>query len=140
MCGLGLMLIIVAVAEPPSNPAWLAFLLLVGAGALWLADAMRRATALSVQLTRNGIRCSDGEEIAAIDDIETLDRGIFAFKPSNGFLMKLSTKGPSRWRPGLWWRVGTRVGIGGVTAASQAKAMAEVIAALKYEQSRDSEA
>ncbi|MEM6480795.1 MAG: hypothetical protein AAF681_03040, partial [Pseudomonadota bacterium] len=101
--------------------------------ALWLADAMRRATALSVELTRDEIRCSNGERIAQIADIETLDRGIFAFKPSNGFLMKLRTKGPSRWQPGLWWRVGARVGIGGVTAASQAKAMAEIIVALKAE-------
>lgn len=137
MAGMGFMLLAVALTAPPANPAWLVFLIVIGALALWLADAMRRATALSLDLTRDGIVCSDGEIVASIEEIESLDRGLFAFKPSNGFLMKLSTKRPSRWRPGLWWRVGMRVGIGGVTAAAQAKAMAEMIAAVQFEKSRD---
>ncbi|MEM6576924.1 MAG: hypothetical protein AAF678_00405 [Pseudomonadota bacterium] len=139
MGGLGVLLVTVAITQPPANPAWLLFLIVLGGIALWLAEAMRRATSLSVELTREGLRCSDGERIALIEEIETLERGTFAFKPSNGFLMKLRTKGPSRWRPGLWWRVGARVGIGGVTAASQAKAMAEMIAALKFEQSENAD-
>ncbi len=139
MAGLGVLLLAVAVTHPPANPAWLLFLIVAGGIALWLAEAMRRATALSVELTREGLQCSDGEIIAPIDEIENLERGVFAFKPSNGFLMKLSVKRPSRWRPGLWWRIGARVGIGGVTAAAQAKAMAEMIAALKYERGQKSE-
>lgn len=132
---LGLALLSVAVTQPPANPAWLVFLLGAGGASLWLADSMRRATALSVELTRVGMRCSDGEWITSVADIEALDRGIFAFKPSNGFLMKVGSSAPARWRPGLWWRIGRRVGVGGVTAATQAKAMAEMIAALKHEQS-----
>lgn len=130
---LGLVLLIIAVTTPPVNVAWLAFLLIAGGVAIWLAEAMRRATALAVELTHDGLRCSDGEMIATIDQIETLDRGVFAFKPSNGFLMKLNVKGPARWRPGLWWRTGSLVGIGGVTAASQAKQMSEMIVAVMME-------
>jgi hypothetical protein len=49
-------------------------------------------------------------------------------KPSNGFTVVMETKQPRAWAPGLWWRVGRRVGVGGVTGASQTKFMAEQIA------------
>ena len=31
--------------------------------------------------------------------------------------------------PGLWWRIGRRIGVGGVTPASQSKVMADLITA-----------
>ncbi|HAR51528.1 MAG TPA: hypothetical protein DCS45_06565, partial [Roseovarius nubinhibens] len=49
------------------------------------------------------------------------------FKPSNGFIVILKEAQKPRWEPGMWWRLGRRVGIGGVTGAAEAKAMAEVI-------------
>ncbi len=127
---LGLLTVYVALARPPDALVWQAFLLLIGGLSLWLADAMRRATALAVELTRDGLRTSDGEVIAPLDQIETLDRGIFAFKPSNGFLIKLKKKAPARWRPGLWWRFGKRIGVGGVTPGAQSRAMADIVTAL----------
>lgn len=136
MAILGLMLVYVALARPAEDFAWQVFLLLIGGLALWLADAMRRATTNAVELTREGLRSTDGEVIARLDDIETLDRGMFAFKPSNGFLMRLKNKAPARWRPGLWWRLGRRIGIGGVTPGSQSKAMAEIMAALMAERAQ----
>jgi hypothetical protein len=45
-------------------------------------------------------------------------------------MLRLSDKAPRAWYPGLWWRMGRRVGIGGVTSAAQTKAMAEIIAAM----------
>lgn len=128
---LGLLALYVAMARPPNDLTWQAFLVLVGGLSLWLAEKMRRATALAVELTRDGLRTSDGEVIARLDEIDTLDRGIFAFKPSNGFLITLTQKAPARWQPGLWWRLGKRVGIGGVTPGAQSRAMADIITALK---------
>ncbi|TDE40977.1 hypothetical protein [Antarcticimicrobium sediminis] len=128
----GGMVIYVALATPP-EPQWQVFLLLIGAGALWLADRMRRATEHRLELTRTELRSSDGTRLAAIDEIETLDRGTFAFKPSNGFVIRTRAAGPRTWRPGLWWRLGRRVGVGGVTAASQTKAMSEILSAVLAE-------
>lgn len=133
---LGVLLVYVALFRPPGEITWQVFLLAVGFGALWFAETMRRATALTIELTQDSLRCSDGEEIAAIAEVEHVDRGMFAFKPSNGFILKLKTKGQGRWRPGLWWRIGRRVGVGGVTPGSQAKAMAEIIAALMADHQR----
>jgi hypothetical protein len=81
-----------------------------------------------IELTETEIRTSNGEVLARMDEILAVDRGAFAFKPSNGFTLKLNTKKPRAWAPGLWWRFGRRVGVGGVTSAGQAKFMAEQIA------------
>ena len=131
LAGLGVLLIYVAFASPPTV-LWQLFLIGIGVGALWVADAMRRATASCVELTANELRDGDGTVIARVVDIEALDRGFFAFKPSNGFLIKISAnaKSSNHWRPGLWWRLGRRIGIGGMTPGSQTKYMSEVLAVM----------
>lgn len=129
---LGLLLLYIAITRSPEF-VWQVFLVVVAAAAFWFADAMRRGTASSVELTGNELRDADGTVIATIADIESIDRGVFAFKPSNGFLIKTKTPHPRVWRPGLWWRVGRRVGIGGMTPGHQTKFMSEILAAMMAE-------
>ncbi len=118
----------------PEGPVFLR-VLLVAVGALALVGAVRmyHATADRIELTREALTDSRGRVLARIDEITGIDRGTFAFKPSNGFLLHLSTRAPRAWIPGLWWRVGRFVGVGGVTSANEAKAMAEIIALLVAE-------
>jgi len=125
---LGAMLIWIALMRPPDVLALQATLIGLGLGALWLGERMRRATALAVELTSRGLRTSDGEKIADMGEIAAVDRGAFAFKPSHGFILRLRAGAGARWQPGLWWRLGRRVGVGGVTPGAQAKAMADLIA------------
>jgi hypothetical protein len=127
---LGSFLVYIALGFPSGDLRWQAFLLLFGGAVLWLASRMWRATGTVIELTEAELRCSDGTVIARVDQIKSLDRGTFAFKPSNGFMLRLSDKAPRTWHPGLWWRLGRRVGVGGVTSAAQTKAMAEFIAAM----------
>ncbi|MFP4275573.1 MAG: hypothetical protein ACLFRU_11165 [Paracoccaceae bacterium] len=127
LVGLGGLLLYIAFATPPRVLGWQLFLLVAGAGALWLAERMRRATAGRLVLTARALTDADGTVLARIDELEKLDRGVFAFKPSSGFLLKLRHPGPAEWRPGLWWRLGRRVGVGGVTPRYQTRAMAELI-------------
>jgi len=129
LAGLGGLVIYVALASPPVLE-WQVFLVVTGVLALWMADRMRRATEHRIELTETELRSSEGVLIAAIDNIVSLDRGFFAFKPSNGFVIKTRTPGPRTWRPGLWWRVGRRIGVGGVTPGGQTKAMSEILAAM----------
>lgn len=124
---LGLMLIYIAIAQSPEIQ-WRIFLLAMGVGALWLVDRMRRATASKLELTETELRDSDGTRIALVEDIDGLDRGFFAFKPSNGFLMRTVNGGATEWRPGMWWRVGRRIGVGGMMPAHQSKQIAEILA------------
>ena len=127
---LGGLLIYIALAQPPANLVLRFFLFGMGGAILWLSEMMRRATLFSVELTNTQLRSSDGSVIAEVSQIRSLERGAFAFKPSHGFLVVLKEKAPVRWRPGLWWRFGRRVGIGGVTPGPQTRIMADMISAL----------
>ncbi|MDW3183856.1 hypothetical protein [Roseobacter sp.] len=133
---LGVLVIYVAIASPPSF-GWQIFLVALGITALLVADAMRRSTAHVLELTRTELRDSGGVVIADVAEITGIDRGAFAFKPSNGFLLRLKNAGPRNWRPGLWWRVGRRVGVGGMTPGRQTKYMAEIIAVMLAEREAD---
>jgi hypothetical protein len=129
LAGLGCLVIYVAFAAPP-DLQWQVFLIAVGALALWMADRMRRSTEHRIELTETELRSTDGRLIALVANIERVDRGVFAFKPSNGFLVRTRTPAARAWCPGLWWRIGRRIGVGGVTAAGQTKAMSEILAAM----------
>jgi len=125
---LGGLLIYVAFAAPP-DLAWQVFLLVMGGVSLWLGEKMRRATEGWIEFKDNALVNQSGEVIAHIDDIEKVERGMLAFKPSNGFMLKTKTPATGRWEPGLWWRTGRRIGVGGVTPASPSKVMADLISA-----------
>lgn len=130
LTALGAILLYVGFAAPPASLAWQLFLVLFGLGALWVAEKTRRATEREIELTAEGLRDSAGERIAGLDQIKAIERGMFAMKPSNGFLIRLHSGAERRWLPGLWWRLGRRVGIGGVTPGSQTKVMAQMLEAM----------
>jgi len=124
--GLGGIIVYVTLVQPPSLP-WMIFMLAFGVTMLWQAERLRRSTTITIELTATELRDSAGTVLARVDEVRSVERGTFAFKPSNGFTLVLNTKKPRAWLPGLWWRFGRRVGVGGVTNAGQAKFMAERI-------------
>jgi hypothetical protein len=132
LCTLGGGLIYVALARPADAIGWQLFLLVFGAVILALAMFQMKATRRGLELTMTELRETGGRRVAEISQVTRVDRGAFAIKPSNGFLLHLAGPHPDGncWAPGLWWRVGRRVGIGGITAAGEAKTMAEMVTAL----------
>lgn len=124
---LGSMLILLAFLQPPTL-GWQIFLIVLGALALTVAERLRRATLLGLVLSETDLRDTGGHVLTTLDNIKSVDRGAFAFKPSNGFVLRLRKGGARTWAPGLWWRFSTRIGVGGVTPAGPAKYMAEQIA------------
>ncbi|WP_375281985.1 hypothetical protein [Pseudooctadecabacter sp.] len=124
---LGAMLILLAFIQPPAF-GWQVFLIALGAGALFVAERLRRATMLGLVLTEAALRDTGGRTLVELSDIRAIDRGALAFKPSNGFVLHLHSAAMRTWAPGLWWRFGKRVGVGGVTPSGPAKFMAEQIA------------
>lgn len=133
---LGLLLLYVAML-PPFKALMTPLLLATGVAVLLLAERMRKATLNQIFLTATDVRDSTGEILARMDDIVGVDRGAFALKPSNGFTLILRERQPRGWAPGLWWRLGRRLGVGGVTAAGQSKFMAEQIALRLAQRDRD---
>ncbi|SFD45565.1 hypothetical protein [Roseivivax sediminis] len=130
LAGLGTLLAALAIGTPMAF-LWRLVFLAGAAGAIAGAAAMHRATQAVLELTREELRERGGLVLARIEEVERVDRSMFAMKPSNGFLLKLSRPQTRVWRPGLWWRLGRRVAVGGVTAGAQTRPMADIIAALK---------
>ena len=102
--------------------------LALGIVSLIYADMLRRATLSEIILTEDGVFDSTGRTLARFEDIVSIERGAFALKPSHGFSLVLRTSAARVWAPGMWWRLGKRVGVGGVTPAGASKFMAEQIA------------
>ncbi|WP_428543762.1 hypothetical protein [Profundibacter sp.] len=130
---LGGILVYIALATPPSSLFLRVLMLGIGGLVLWAAELMRRATLHGVVLTRDELRTTNGRVLARVEDMTGVVRGSFSLKPSNGFSVLTKTSQQKAWAPGIWWRFGKRVGVGGVTAASQAKYMSEILAAMLAE-------
>ena len=129
LAGLGVLLLYIAFMQPPALH-WQVFLIVLGAGALWLAQHMWQVTGRHLELTATELRDSDGTVLARVEDIASVDRSAFAMKPSNGFSIKTHRPQARCWRPGMWWRIGRRVAVGGVTPGSQTRPMADIISML----------
>ncbi|WP_434288047.1 hypothetical protein [Celeribacter sp. SCSIO 80788] len=126
---LGALLLRVAFGAEEMTAGWMALLVVMAAAVLWVAWRLWVATGVRLVLSEEDLREEGGRVLCRLDEIEKVERGTFAFKPSNGFLIRLKTPGSRVWAPGLWWRFGRRLGVGGVTPTGQGKAMADVIAA-----------
>jgi len=124
---LGLVLLWIVFKTPPATLPLTLFLGASGVVALWGATHMWRSAERALVLTTNALTDDQGLLLAKFDDIMRVERGMLAFKPSNGFVVTLKSKGKWAWSPGLYWRFGRKIGVGGVTAASQAKAMADIL-------------
>ena len=128
--GLGLMLLWLALAQPPEALGWRVALLVGGVLALALALRAWTRSAEAVVLREDGLWTETGAPIAPLPMVAKVERGAFAFKPSNGFLVTLSEPLPRAWSPGMWWRVGRRVGVGGVTGGAETKVVADTLSAM----------
>ncbi len=121
----GALLIYLVFSDPPSLILSVA-LIAMGAAALWTAVRMQRSVPLV--LTVDALSDAEGRVLARLADIRKVERGTFAIKPSNGFVLLLHTRNGRVWVPGQWWRLGKRVGVGGIFSGTEAKFMADLIA------------
>jgi hypothetical protein len=110
-----------------SNP-FIVFINLPAALALaWFGYAMATAKATSVTFDGETLTDDAGVVICALDEIHSVERGFALFKPSGGFALVLKAEKERAWSPGLWWRIGQRVGIGGATPGRSSRNMADAI-------------
>ena len=129
LAALGVMFIWVGFLTFKSNSVTAAVLGLLGIISFWCASVVASATSASILLIQKGLITSDKIIVAELDNIKEVERGLFALKPSSGFVIFLKKPMPLVWKPGLWWRFGRRIGIGGATTAAEGKIMAEAIQA-----------
>lgn len=124
---LGMMILALAKsASAQSNGAALV-LVLIGVGFLVLSFRFWQTTASGLVLTASEIVETSGRRVVSLGDIDCLKRGTFAAKPATGFALILKGRGSAGWSPGLWWRLGARVGIGGALSRAELRAMSDRI-------------
>lgn len=133
LAAMGVLLLWIAIAAPPRELVWQIAIAVLGAFGAWLSRTVWIASAVGVELTRDELRLTDGTTLCRVEHIRSVDRGPFALKPSGGFVVTLDRPAPRGWTPGIWWRLGRRLGVGGVTSAMEGKYMADVIAAMVEE-------
>lgn len=133
LVGLGAILIYIALAHQPDNILSLLIVVALGGSFLWAGQILWNSTGETLILTRESISTGSGRILCTIDEIKKIDKGFFAFKPTNGFLVLLKTPTARSWSPGIWWHLGKRIGIGGVTSPRQAKEMAAMISMMIIE-------
>ncbi|MGB0959994.1 MAG: hypothetical protein ACPGVK_07070 [Halocynthiibacter sp.] len=132
LVGLGSLLVYAGAGAPNAALGPMFILMLAGGFSIFIGYRLYQATAHQIYLSEDALWCSDGTHICDVADIEALNRGVFAMKPSNGFTIVLKTKASALFYPGLFWRVGRRIGVGGVVRGAEAKPMAEMIETMMH--------
>ena len=126
-------LLALAIGDVPD--LWRLFFAGVAAWVFWSGYKLRMATSEGLVLTRQGLSTTSGRMLAAVGNIDRVERGVFAFKHSNGFLVRLKEPEENGWAPGLWWKFGRRLGVGGTLSGGQSRALADLLAMQVFEQS-----
>ncbi|MEM7545807.1 MAG: hypothetical protein AAF367_09750 [Pseudomonadota bacterium] len=127
---LGIMIVpcvLIAIASVNASPLTALLMLGLAAGGGLLARALILTESRAVLFDGTAIYDDAGTQLCTLDDIVEIERGLALFKPSGGFVVVMKTPGARGWSPGLWWRVGRRLGIGGATSGRAAKYMADAI-------------
>jgi hypothetical protein len=124
---LGGFLLWVVLTSPPDDLGWRTVMFAFVGLSFWGAFEMYRAAQDEIVLTRTAARTASGRELFRVADVRRVERGALAFKPSGGFVVWLDTRQPMGWSPGVWWRYGRMVGVGGITRSTEAKGMAEIL-------------
>lgn len=103
-------------------------LILLAVAGFYGAQRFWRSSATGLVLTPTELRDTRGRQIVRVADIVAVNRDTFAMiKPTNGFVIAVRDKLPATISPGIWWRLGKRIGIGGLIGAGEGKAMAELL-------------
>lgn len=134
--GLGLVLLWLLVSQPGREPMLLIGLLTMSALCFGFAVVTWRATAKGLILTDDVLREDQGRVLFQLADVARIERSLLGWKPAGGFAVVTTTPKPRAWVPGLWWRAGRRVMIGGATNGGEAKAMADLMQAELIRQGR----
>ncbi|MBL4805948.1 MAG: hypothetical protein JKY31_01510 [Rhodobacteraceae bacterium] len=127
---MGIFLLYTVATLPSASIIWSILLTGLGFAFLWFAWRYWKSTETYLTLNENGLFDSTGRHFCTFDEIEKVDRSIFAFRPSAGFLIRLKTSRQKGWSPGLWWAFGKSVGVGGATSRAACKQMADIISVM----------
>ncbi len=122
-----------AITDPEQSIVLKLILLFLAGIFLWQVQASLRFPNAALILKRDGLYDDQGELICRLSNIALVDRGWFSIKPSNGFLLRLHEKTSIKWLPGVYWRIGKRMGVGGAISPAQTKEFSDKLLLLQQE-------
>ena len=88
---------------------------------LWFRRFLSRYSKIGFVISTDGLFDLNMDLICTIDDIKKIDVSPYTFKSANGFIILLKTKSSFKSIPGLYWRVGKRISIGGLVSKNESK-------------------
>ena len=100
---------------------------------LWLKRFLNRYSKIGFLINELGMFNLDESLIFKMDEIERIDVSPYTFKSANGFIILLKTKSSFKFIPGLYWRLGNRISIGGLVSKNESKFLSTTLLEL-YEQ------
>ena len=95
--------------------------------ALWFTRFLKRYSKVGFLINQSGLFNLDGSIICEIGDIEIIDVSPYTFKSANGFIVILKTKNSFKLIPGLYWRLGKRLSIGGLVSKTESKFLSQAL-------------
>ncbi len=122
-----------AITDPAQSIVLKLILLSLAGIFLWQVQANLRFPNAALLLKRDGLYDDQCEIICSLSNIALVDRGWFSIKPSNGFLLRLHEKASIKWLPGVYWRIGKRMGVGGAINPTQTKEFSDKLLLLQQE-------
>ncbi|MEM0977526.1 MAG: hypothetical protein AAGJ34_08330 [Pseudomonadota bacterium] len=122
--------IVFALSQGVVTRLWaMGFLMAIASAFLWAAYRMYSVPRAGLLFDGRVLRTEDGLVVAALTDIDVVQTGIFAMRPSNGFSLIMKEADHLPTRPGIFWRQGKMIGIGGILAAAETRAIGRLMQA-----------
>ena len=95
--------------------------------AIWFRSFLQRYSKVGFLINQSGLFNLDGSIVCEIGDIERIDVSPYTFKSANGFIVILKTKSSFKSIPGLYWRLGKRLSIGGLVSKNESKFLSHTL-------------
>lgn len=102
---------------PPANVLIIGMDELILIGALWISGNSTRR----VELMESDLRDSSGNLNSKLAPIKQFGHRTISYRAAQDFVLELDVKTPAYGHPRLWWCLGSRVSVGGLSCADEAK-------------------
>ena len=88
---------------------------------LWFKRFLKRYSNVGFLINDTGLFNLDETIVCKMSDIARVDVSPYTFKSANGFIVLLKTQSSFKSIPGLYWRLGKRISIGGLVSKNESK-------------------
>ena len=107
-----------------SDFLFLPLILLLG---FWFKNFLKKYSKVGFLINEQGLFNLDKSPICKMHEIDRVDASPYTFKSANGFIIILKTKNSFESVPGLYWKLGKRISIGGLVSKNESKFLAGLL-------------